>query len=264
MTFLDRPGARVFYELMPVEGSKQTVVTLVNGHTRSSGDFRMMARNLTASGIPCLILDNRASGKSEVTAAFKLKDMQNDIVAIWQTLGITKSNLLGISMGGFICQGLAIEHPNMVERLMLVSTASDPKWIRSTGGGWINSGSMVEEKLRSYFAPGFTEQNPILFETMVKQTKAAIAEGNFTERSNMQRDALEGVSWSNQMKSIHAKTLIVHGSEDQVVDIDAARDLARSIPNAEVKILEGIGHLILAESAKILYQTAIDFFSEAH
>ena len=220
----------------------------------------MMARHLNAAGISCVILDNRAAGKSEAYQPFKLKDMQDDVLAVWQELEIERSGLLGISMGGFICQGLAIEHPERVTKLALVSTAADSKWIKSTGGGWINSGNMVEEKLATYFAPGFVEQNPILFSTMIKQTKAAIAEGHFTEKSNMQRDALEGVSWSHKLRTITAKTLIVHGSVDQVVDVQAAHELAAEIPAAEVKILPGIGHLILAEAPKVLYQAAIDFF----
>ena len=76
----------------------------------------------------------------------------------------------------------------------------------------------------------------------------------------MQRDALEGVSWSHKLRTITAKTLIVHGSVDQVVDVQAAHELAAEIPAAEVKILPGIGHLILAEAPKVLYQAAIDFF----
>ncbi len=261
MTYIDRPGARIFYEFLEVPGSTQTVVTLVNGHTRSSGDFRMMARHLNSAGISCIILDNRASGRSEVSESFTLKDMQEDILAIWRELDISRSHLLGISMGGFICQGIAIHAPQLVDRLALISTAADPKWIKSTGGGWMDSGTMVEDKLASYFAPGFVESNPILFQTMVKQTKTAIAAGSFTEKSNMQRDALAGVSWASQLKSISATTLIIHGSLDQVVDVQAANELAAFIPNSKLRILEGIGHLILAESPKVLYQMAIEFFS---
>lgn len=261
MSFIERSGAKLFFEHLPSEGPEKALVTLVNGHTRSSGDFRIMARHLNAAGITCVILDNRASGKSESYQPFKLKDMQDDVLAVWKELKVEQSSLLGISMGGFICQGLAIEHPERVAKLILVSTAADPKWIKSTGGGWINSGSMVEEKLASYFAPGFVEQNPILFSTMVKQTKAAIAEGNFAAKSNLQRDALEGISWSHKLASIRAQTLIVHGSADQVVDVQAAHELAENIPEAELKILPGIGHLILAEAPKVLYQSAIEFLA---
>lgn len=261
MPFIERPGAKIFFEYLPCEGAEKALVTLVNGHTRSSGDFRMMARNLNAAGISCVILDNRAAGKSEATAPFKLQEMQDDVLAVWQELNIKKSSLLGISMGGFICEGISLQHPDKVDRLVLVSTASDPKWIKSTGGGWINSGTMVEEKMASYFAPGFVEQNPILFSTMIKQTKQAIAEGRFTEKSNMQRDALKGVTWAGKLSGIKAKTLIVHGSEDQVVDIGAAQELAKEIPDADLNVLPGIGHLILAEAPKVLYQTVIEFLA---
>lgn len=265
MPFLERDGVRLFFDLVDASDSTaktNSYVTLVNGHTRSSSDFKLMARQLSSVGLTTILLDNRASGKSTTTRPFTLREMEDDVVAVWDHLSIKASHLLGISMGGFISQGIAARYPDSVSRLALISTGSGAEWIRPTSGGWINSGTMVEEKLASYFAPGFTERNKLLFETMVKQTKVAINQGQFTERSNLQRDALQAEPRSWDYSTIRAPTLIIHGSEDLVVDPKAAADLNQKIPGSKVIMIEGAGHLLLAESSKRLYDLVTEWFSE--
>ncbi len=259
MSVLVRPGAKIYYDVIGPKDSSRPPITLINGHTRSSGDFRGMTRWLETRGIQSIIIDNRASGRSEVDRAFTLEEMEDDVVAVWKALGIKKTTILGISMGGFICLGLVSRFPEYVSKLILVSTANDSKWIKPSGGGWLEEPGMIEEKLASYFARGFVERNQLLFDTMVKQTRAAIATGNFSERSSMQRTAVNESSVFKDLASIQVPTLIVHGSEDQVIDVAAARHLESEIANSQLKLIEGVGHLILAEAPKVLYSAIENF-----
>jgi 3-oxoadipate enol-lactonase len=258
---LSRTGATVSYEL--IGDQALPCVTLINGHTRSSSDFRMMARNLGEAGFSALLIDNRGAGKSEVTQPFTIKDMWDDIIAIWDELGLNTSHLLGISMGGFIAQGLAIAHAARVGRLILISTASEEKFINSTGPGWSVETGKIEEKLSAYFAPGFVDRNPLLISTMVAQIRQAAVSGKFLERANLQRDAMRGASLTAKLGEIKAKTLIIHGDLDQVIPVAAAKVLQASIPGAEVKILQNTGHLLLAEAPKELYRLVIDYLGQA-
>ncbi len=257
MSTLSRTGAIVSYDL--IGDSALPCVTLVNGHTRSSSDFRMMARNLGEAGFSALLIDNRGAGKSEVTQSFTIKDMWDDIVAIWDDIGVQTSHLLGISMGGFISQGLAITHPERVDRLILVSTAPEEKFIVSTGPGWSVDNGKIEEKLAAYFAPGFIDRNPLLFSTMVAQIRQAAVSGKFLERSNLQRDAMKGATLTAMLGKIQAKTLIIHGGLDQVIPVAAAKVLQTEIYGAKMEILQNAGHLLLAETPKDLYRLVIDF-----
>ncbi|MCX6117314.1 MAG: alpha/beta hydrolase [Proteobacteria bacterium] len=262
MSTLALDGVILYYETFGELSSASQIITLVNGHTRSSSDFKGMARQLENAGMFVISVDNRGAGRSEVSRPFTLDDMQDDVVAVWNALNVKRSALLGISMGGFICQGLAIRHRSQVEKLILVSTANDGKWIKPTGGGWINEANMVEEKLASYFAPGFVERNKLLFESMVKQTKIAISGGQFTSRSNMQKDAVATSNGKLDLSIIDCPTLIVHGDQDQIIDIEGAKDLLAKIRGSKLKVLPGVGHLILAESPKILYQEVIEFLTK--
>ena len=100
MSTLICDGAEIYYE--EVNPNSSNVVTLVNGHTRTSSDFRMMARILGEAGLRVLALDNRGAGKTKVSRPFSIDDFCNDVVALWDALKIQSSSLLGISMGGFI------------------------------------------------------------------------------------------------------------------------------------------------------------------
>ncbi len=238
------------------------VITLVNGHTRSSSDFRMMARVLLDAGFSSLLVDNRGAGKTAVSASFSIMDMCEDIVALWDALGVSRSSLLGISMGGFISLGIAINWPMRVDRLLLVSTAPEDRFINPTGGGWILEGAELERKMQTYFAPGFVQRNPVLFKTMVAQIRQAISTGDFTKRSEMQRNALKGSAWTSQLKDISAQTLIIHGARDLVIDASAAHLLNEQISNSKLSIIEDAGHLLLAEAPKVLYESVVKFLSE--
>ena len=259
MPTMTRPGATINYDIYGSMTEK--VVTLVNGHTRSSTDFRMMARVLLDAGFSTILIDNRGAGKSEVSQPFSILDMCDDVVAVWDALGIERSSLLGISMGGFISLGIAIRWPRRVANLLLVSTAPEDRFINPTGGGWISEGAELEQKMRSYFAPGFVDRNPVLFKTMVAQIRQAITLGSFTERSELQRNALKGAAWTARLGEINARTLIIHGSQDLVIDVSAAHLLKAKIANAQLSVIDGAGHLLLAEAPKTLYEMALTFLS---
>ena len=264
MGYLERDGATIFFEQINPETLPSTesrpVVTLINGHTRSSSDFKLMARQLVAANLSCLVMDNRASGKSKFSRPFTLEEMEEDVVAVWDHLKISSSSVLGISMGGFIAQGIAAKHPKRLHHLMLVSTASGPEWINSTDGSWTNSEGKIEAKLAAYFASGFVERNKLLFESMVRQTRLAIIDGRFEENSKMQRDALRGYQKNWQHSDIVAKTMIVHGEEDKIVSVKASKELHQKITGSELVNLPGTGHLILAESPKKLYELSVNWF----
>lgn len=261
MSIIETNGAKIYYE---THGAGGHWVTLINGHTRSSTDFRMMSRILVERGLfSVLLLDNRGAGRSESEGPFSIHDMCHDVHRLWDYLGISTSSVLGISMGGFIAQGLAISRPDRVKKLILVSTSSDEGFIRQTGGAWVSEGTLLEDKMRSYFAPGFVERNPLLFSTMINQIRQAIESGKFEKNSDLQRHALRGASWTERLHEISCPTLIVHGEMDQVVDLRGAEQLIQKIPGSRKYLIPNAGHLLLAEAPKELYRVVVDFLGDS-
>src|SRR6202521_1268628 len=71
-----------------------------------------------------IAFNNRGVGGSKGTTPDTIDDMATDAVAFIRTLGLTKTDLLGFSLGGFIAQVIAQKHPDLVRRIILAGTSA--------------------------------------------------------------------------------------------------------------------------------------------
>ena len=237
-------------------------ITLVNGHTRTSKDFRLMIKALNTANINVVTLDNRGAGQTTNLSSFTISDMAEDVIEIWNHLEIDKSHLLGISMGGMIAQYISSNLSTRVQSLVLISTASGNHRINSNDG-WGETYEEILDKMKGYVSSQFFTKNKLLVEAMAKQTHKAVVAGEFLEGADAQRKALSGFNAKLDLEPTDVPTLIIHGSEDQIISSEAADELRKSIANSELKIYEDAGHLLLAEAPKRLYQDIIDFVKQA-
>jgi len=269
MPFLERDNASLHYELMPLEAGGRDVdlpwITLINGHSRPGTDFRAMARHLAGRGLRVLALDNRGSGKTAFTGSFRLDDLRNDVAALWDHLGIHGTHLLGVSMGGMIAMSLALEMPDQVEGLILVSTAPSSTFLnqelRAPGGG---SELDIHDSLLRYFSPEFASKNPIFVKSLVKETAKSFLDPLGAEGARAQREAMADFDLTSELPNIEAPTLILHGSEDAIIPLAAGRALAEGISTSHLEVFEGAGHLLLAETPRRLYERVAEFCGEAN
>ena len=260
MPQLSRDGAMINYEVWGEDGAW---VTLVNGHNRPLNDFRLMGRHLSERGFRVLALDNRGAGRSETYREFTLADMVDDVAALWDEEGVARTHLLGISMGGFIAATLALDHAARVRRLVLVSTAAGQAYIRRDDTPWSSDPAEVEAKLRPYFTADFAARNEMLVRSMAKQIAKSVEDGGFAEKSAAQRRALAGFDLTARLGGLKAPTLVIHGAEDRIIPLAAGRELAQLIKGAQLEVLPGAGHLLLAERPKELYALVTAFFQGA-
>ena len=80
---------------------------------------------LTARGLQLIRFDNRDVGESShVNTTYKLSDMAGDAVGLLDALDIASAHVVGASMGGFIAQTLAIEHPRRVRSLTSIMSST--------------------------------------------------------------------------------------------------------------------------------------------
>lgn len=265
MPLIDVAGARIYYEIHVPEGvgmelPSVPVITLINGHTRSSTDFRMMARFLTDHGFRVVLIDNRGSGKSPATRDFDLNDMVSDVVAVWRAESVAKSHVLGISMGGMIAQWLAIHHSDAIDRLILVSTCPSRDFIRDHGSyEWPRDELAIQNKLANYFSQMFLEKNRALVAAMAKQMAKAATDGSFLVDAKRQMGAMVGFDALPLLDQITAKTLVIHGELDQIVPPEASIYFEQAISDSKRILINGAGHLLLAECPRQLYEIVVKF-----
>ncbi len=185
------------------------------------------------------------------TVPYTLSDMAADIVGLMDTLGLDSVHLVGASMGGMIAQTVAIEYPERVRTLTSMmsttgdSTVGQPDWAVLAGLGAPPSEDRqgyVDWQVRSLKAIG-SPKYPL------DEVYAAENAGRAWDRDHdplgMLRQAVAVIKSgdrSEQLRSLHVPTLVIHGESDKMVDVSGGRATAAAIPNAELVIFEGMGH----------------------
>ena len=119
MPCTDAPGFRMYYE---VHGDGFPFL-LINGlggdHTEWLLQLPEFSRHFQV-----IVFDNRGAGDSEAPPGpYSTAQMADDAVALLSFLGISRTHVLGFSMGGMIAQEVALRHPERVDRLVLACTS---------------------------------------------------------------------------------------------------------------------------------------------
>lgn len=206
-------------------------------------------------------IDNRGSGWSRFAEMpFTMADLAADVLDVMDDAEIESATIFGLSMGGMIAQETAMRAPQRVTGLVLAATAPPMPGYRPRSGSALAL-SLVRppgfrEPLDRYFrklwasatAEGFAERNPALMDELVRQ----ILERP-TPRALLMHQLRAVVGWGRveRLQRISGPTVVVHGSEDSLMDIRAGRRLAELIPNSRFVELEGVGHLIAHEAPDV-------------
>ena len=109
-----------------------------------------------------IIFDNRGTGRSDKPdEVYTIQQMAGDTIALLNDLGVPLAHILGVSMGGLIAQEMAIEFPDRVKKLVLISTHYGTGYWEATKAVWeqilsMSTGTLEEilrEKLKFVLAP---------------------------------------------------------------------------------------------------------------
>jgi pimeloyl-ACP methyl ester carboxylesterase len=112
-------GAKIAYRRI---GNGRPLVAL-NGFAATSADWDPSFIDVLASSNEVILVDNRGIGSSTDNGRpFGIDQLADDAARVIEILGIERTSLLGWSMGGFIAQTLALQHPGRINKLILLST----------------------------------------------------------------------------------------------------------------------------------------------
>ena len=180
-------------------------------------------------------------------------DLVADVVALLDHLRIRKSHVLGTSLGGFVAQELALERPDLVDRLILVCTSygrggpeSMSPWALSDMIGWpsLSAEAAVRRGLETATSEAYRARRPDEFEEIVRWR---LADSPSLSAYYEQMRAGARFDLSRDVGSITSPTLVIHGAEDRYVPAANAVALAEAIPDARLRVLDDAGHLVFIE-----------------
>jgi pimeloyl-ACP methyl ester carboxylesterase len=206
----------------------------------------LLLDQLTSANYKVIIFENRGVGESTVgTKEFSISQFANDTLGLLDALGISKADVLGWSMGGFIAQQLAVTNPDKVDKLILYATScggpsdrpTPPEVLQITTNASMSAQERIQKLAPLFFAPASwfkAHPNYLNYFPMPKETVS----------QQIHRQQLEAAStWTgtcNALSHITQPTLVIVGTDD-----DAAPDsltLAEEIPGAWLIRIRDAGH----------------------
>jgi 3-oxoadipate enol-lactonase len=206
--------------------------------------------------------DTRGHGGTDATAGpYSLDELSEDVCALLQALGITRTHFIGLSMGGMIGQIIAIKYPQMLQSLVLcdtmsrVPTEAKPMWddrihTAETGG----MEPLVEPTLARWFTEPFRQKgSPVLDQvrTMIRSTPPR----GYTGCCH----AIAALNLTDHLKAITLPTLIIVGEDDPATPVAASHVIHEQIRGSELVILKSAAHLSNLEQPEAFNQALTAF-----
>ena len=213
-----------------------------------------------------IIFDNRGVGDSDKPdEPYSIELLAQDAAGILSALGINSAHVLGVSMGGYIAQQMAITYPHFVRSLVLSCTScggsnSLPITQEALDSMLNVSGLTPQEVIRQglsvAFNKQFLESHLDLVEKMVllrmeKPTPRYAWERQFA--------AARSFDIESKLTKIEVPTLILTGLDDHVLPSQNSFLLAERIPGAKLVTIPDAGHLFFIEKFEEYNRLVLNF-----
>ena len=175
-----------------------------------------------------------------------------DTLAVLDELGVERAHVYGQSFGGMVAQEAGAHAPRSRPDAGARLDAPGPAHAIAVADRTVPKG----EPWRALYAPGFPEAHP---ESWPRIVASAAAQPAHERGQRRQWEAMQTWAAFDRLPQIAVPTLVLHGTEDRVVAPGNAELLARRIPGAELRLLEGAGHLFWSEQPELADRLILDF-----
>ena len=214
---------------------------------------------LAAAGRHVIRYDHRDTGASTTyppgKPGYSGDDLLADALALLDHLGVERAHFAGISMGAAIIQRIAVDHPERVRSITLLSTSPADSVERDL--------PPMSDALRALFTEEQTEpdwtdreaaiayllegERPYLGSRGLDEVALRAVIARAYDRSSSPASAnnhfmVDGTEMEGALSEISAPALVVHGTDDPLFPLPHGEALAREIPGAKLLVLPGLGH----------------------
>lgn len=203
------------------------------------------------------------SRKNVLPDKYSSRKMAEDTKKAMDILNIEKTDVWAVSQGGTIAQYLAIDYPERVNKLLLTVTYSKPNSIiDSAVGSWIkyananNYAAIFTDTAEKSYSENYLKKYRKLYPILSRFGKPK----NYDRFITMAEACLVHDSY-DELDKIKCPTLIIGGSDDKIVGVQASYEMAERIRNSQIFIYDGLGHG-LYEEAPDFNKRIMDFFAQ--
>ena len=170
------------------------------------------------------VIDLPGFGSSHPDARLILDEVPGQVDELLGELGIERAHVMGHSMGGLVAAGLAADHPERVDRLVLVDAgflSLDPTW-RHRFTGPLKTLPWTSLTLLPTLLRDVARAGPV---------RMALATAEVLRKD-----------WRDKLPAITAPTLVVWGERDRICNPRIGEEIAAVVPGARLVIIRGAGH----------------------
>jgi len=215
-----------------------------------------------------IVPDLRGHGESDaVPGPYSMDMLADDCLAVLEALDITTPVVLcGLSMGGYVTFAFYRKYPEKVAGLILAATRSgedspEGKANRDKAADQARKGgpsAIAESMLPKMLSPKSYGERPELVQSVWEIMQGTSLDGILGDLMGMKSrpDSTPG------LRNIGVLTLVLHGSDDQLIPPSEAMAMRGAIPGARLKLLPDAGHLLNMEQPQRFNKAIREFIRE--
>ncbi len=262
MLTVDIDGIEIAYDRVG-SGPPLLLLTGLGGVGRAWGSqIERFAGDFTV-----IVPDHRGTGSSsKPRSGYAIEALAGDMAGLMRSVGLGPTSVVGSSTGGAIAQVMALDHPDTVASMVLVSSwaGPDPYFLKQFE---VRKSILKAQGVDAYtrasslflFAPSFAATNPDVVEAWIERATAHPGDPDIMAK---RIDMILAHDQRDRLGAVDIPTRVIVGSEDVCTPPFAARELAALIPDARLDLLPG-GHLIYLERPDEFHRSVSSFFSVA-
>ena len=225
-----------------------------------------------AEGREVILFNGRGIASSSGTPRKRIEDMADDIALAILALGLSEVDLLGFSIGGMEVQDVALRHPDLGRKLLLLGTGPrggemmrDPKVVKVA----LNPVPTADDFLFLFFGNSEAARRAGLAFWERRHQRAELDPPSSQDVAKAQGEALAafvtpmpGDNPFVHLNAIQQPTLVLNGVNDIMVPSINSWHLAQNIPNAQMLIYPDAGHGAQFQYPERFLKHAIQFLEE--
>jgi pimeloyl-ACP methyl ester carboxylesterase len=266
MPFANFDNFQLYYE---IHGEGEPLV-LISGFASGAWIWFEQIKQLSKH-FRVIIFDSRGVSRSKISdkeiGSVNIETIADDITRILDDLNIKKTHILGASYGGFVAQEFAINHPERLNKLVLVCTSFGgvnhvspdlDVMLAFASTEAMNSSERIKKFMKPAFTKEFIENK---FNVFIKVCELRSANPVPLNVYSQQLVSATTFDLQKYVRHISAETLVITGGFDQIVPMQNSVNLSNLIPNATLEVVENGSHLFFIEQAEKFNKIVTEFLA---
>ena len=202
-----------------------------------------------------IIIELPGHGKSGGDGEQEIEKYAEHVHAFLKVMGLSKVTLVGHSMGGAIVQTLALTHPEVINKIVLVGTGAKLRVFPMILDGIKNNFKETVRKI-TQFAYSRKVSSDLIERGIsdLMQCRPEVLYGDFL--------ACDRFDIMNEVEKIDLPTLVLCGDEDELTPVKYSQFLHRQIKHSKIEILSNAGHMVMMESPQAFNEKIGEFIGD--